>query len=47
MLGRIYEDNHTCSISIPNSMRSRLSWNELTQLQHRGKHVKLLNNTNS
>lgn len=31
----------TCSISIPNSMRSRLSWNELTQLlHHRGKHRK-------
>lgn len=31
----------TCSISIPNSMRSRLSWNELTQLlHHRRKHRK-------
>lgn len=39
VFGRISTENLTCSISIPSSMRSRLSWNELTQLQHRGKYV--------
>lgn len=35
-------ENLTCSISMPNNIRSRLSWNELTELQHRQKTVSSL-----
>lgn len=45
VFGRIHAENLTCSISIPSSMRSRLSWNELTLLQHRGKRVSMSHHT--
>lgn len=35
----MHDEKLTCSISTPNSKRSTLSWNELPQLQNRGKHI--------